>query len=445
MHIHHSARTVGIVGCLVLAACKDADPPAGTGDDTGSGGISATQGPTTDPDGTTSTSATDPTGTTDTPTSGEPTESESSAGPTGDTTASDPTTETTDPSTTEPAEDSTAEDPGTTTEDVVPCDVARATLEPVPPNIMLVLDKSGSMVDNTWDHDLNGGTPEVTRWNSLFGVVDFVTSTFDEQINFGAMLFPAVNATNAYNATACVVGGAPDIPVAPNNAAAIIAGIPSANELNIDGGTPAAEGVSVALEHLLAQDPSNPRAMILVTDGAANCASDAANNTERFEVYDEQLQIVVGDAWTDEGIPTYVVGIDVVDAFSNNSNDGVPNSTNTYDELNEVATLGGQPLPGNEQFYQTTNEAELQDALEAIIANALSCVVPLDPEPAFPELLQVIISDMNVPQVLDCASEDGWVYSNPGGPYDSIELCGLWCDELKATGSVTAEYYCDPG
>jgi hypothetical protein len=185
--------------------------------------------------------------------------------------------------------------------------------------------------------------------------------------------------------------------------------------------------------------------VILVTDGAANCALEAATNFQRFEEYDELLPIVVGNAWTNDMIPVYVVGIDVEDVTSDATNDGYPNNTNTYDALNEVAVAGGQPLPGMEQFYQTTNQLELQDALQDIIADALSCVVPLDPEPAFPELLQVIVDNMDVPQVMDCATEDGWVYSTPAGPYDSIELCGTWCDALKDTGSLTAEYYCDPG
>jgi hypothetical protein len=325
---------------------------------------------------------------------------------------------------------------GSTTEDVIPCDVAEATLEPVPPNVMLVLDKSGSMVNNLWDHDAMGGTPDITRWDSLYQVVDFVTTTFDGQINFGAVLFPAINATSTYNANACIVGGSPDVDVAPMNSAAILAAIPAANETEIFGGTPATAGVIVGRDHLLEQDPENPRAIILVTDGAANCALEAATNFQRFEEYDEQLPVVVGNAWTNDGIPVYVVGIDVED---------YPNNTNTYDELNAVAAAGGQPLPGMEQFYQTTNQLELQDAMESIISQALSCVVPLDPEPAFPELLQVIVDNMDVPQVMDCATEDGWVYTNPNGPYDSIELCGTWCDALKDTGSLTAEYYCDPG
>jgi len=331
-----------------------------------------------------------------------------------------------------------------TTGDVVPCDIAEATLTPVPPNIMLVLDKSGSMITNSWDHDENPNTGTVTRWYSLYQVVDFVVTTFNEQINFGANLFPSENATATYNANGCLMSNGPEIPVAPLNQDAILNGIPGANETAIYGGTPAAEGIEVARNHLVTFDPDEPRAIIFITDGAANCASDAADNYQRFEVYDEQLPVVVGDTWTNDGIPTYVVGIDISNAVSPIATDGNPDSTNTYDELETVAAAGGVPN-GGPLFYQTTNQNELQAALQQIIDDALSCTVPLDPPPAFPDLLEVYIDNMMVPPAADCAADDGWIYTNPNGPYDSIELCGAWCDALKQVGSVTAEYYCDAG
>jgi len=49
---------------------------------------------------------------------------------------------------------------------LVPCDPEQAVLEPLPPNIHLVLDKSRSMVgaESEWDHDDDPYTPYVTRW-----------------------------------------------------------------------------------------------------------------------------------------------------------------------------------------------------------------------------------------------------------------------------------------
>lgn len=330
------------------------------------------------------------------------------------------------------------------TDGPIPCDVAEATLQPVPPNVMLVLDKSGSMVSNSWDHDDDPNTPVVTRWHSLYDVVDFVVTTFDTQINFGANLFPSTLATATLDDNACIVSNMPEIPVAPVNGANILGGIPGPNETNINGGTPATAGFVVARDHLEALNPDNPRAVVFIFDGAANCM-DGTTWPQQFNLYDSNLPATVGAAWTDLDLPTYVVGIDIEDAVSPNVQNGSPSNINPYDELNIVAEAGGRPRPGPEKFYQTTNEIELQAALQEIIDDTLSCTVPLNPEPAFPDLLEVLIEDMQVPQVADCENEDGWVYTNPAGPWDSIELCGSWCAQLKATGSVKAEYYCSPG
>ena len=56
---------------------------------------------------------------------------------------------------------------------------------------MLALDKSGSMVANPaglWDHDADPNTPKITRWNSLYQVVQLITTDYNNSINFGANL-----------------------------------------------------------------------------------------------------------------------------------------------------------------------------------------------------------------------------------------------------------------
>ena len=80
-----------------------------------------------------------------------------------------------------------------------------------------------------------------------------------------------------------------------------------------------------------------------------------------------------------------------------------------------------------------------------IVDDAASCTVILDPPPPFPDLVQVVMDDQDVPMVNDCETEDGWVFTNPNGPYDTLELCGMWCDVVPDAQVVKAEYYCDPG
>jgi hypothetical protein len=74
----------------------------------------------------------------------------------------------------------------------------------------------------------------------------------------------------------------------------------------------------------------------------------------------------------------------------------------------------------------------------------MSCIVVLDPLPPFPEDIKVFIGGVEIDEITDCATEDGWMYVPPNPPYDTIELCGTACADLKATGEVYIEYYCEP-
>ena len=367
-------------------------------------------------------------------------DSESSTTGTGDTTTD---TSTTDASTTTGGESSTTEGGDETTEDV-PCQVMGATLKPVVPNIMLVLDKSGSML-TPWDHDANVNTPTITRWNSLYQTVELVVTKFNDKVNFGANLFPNKSAQMVYTDKACLVNANVEIPIKPKNKQAILNGIPAAANMTIAGGTPATAGMNAAITHLKTFPPDAPRAVLLVTDGAANCTSGLPT-PPLFEQYDQNVHTVVSNAFMVDGIPTYVVGINTLNMTTSNMQDGNPDSINPYTKLNELATQGGKPKNNpNEKFYNADNQLELTAALDSIIADALSCVIPLASEPGKPELTKVNINGGLVPHVNNCGNENGWVYTNPNGPYDAIELCGTACTSLKMVGKADVNFFCVPG
>jgi len=71
-------------------------------------------------------------------------------------------------------------------------------------------------------------------------------------------------------------------------------------------------------------------------------------------------------------------------------------------------------------------------------------VIPLDPEPAKPELTKVKILGVELKQITDCSKENGWLYTNPNGPYDAIELCGTACKSLKEQGKAEVNFFCVP-
>lgn len=296
------------------------------------------------------------------------------------------------------------------------------------PQVMLVLDKSGSMASNTWDHDRDGGTPEVTRWASLHQVVENVTTDFDTRMDMGAVLFPAIGAPNQSNALACLMGDGPDATLSATGGEAVLAALPSADSTNIYGGTPATAGVRMAAEHLQDAKSEQPQAIVLITDGAANCAEDASGSG-LFLQYDSTLPLAAAEAFA-AGIPVYVVGIDIEDEVLD-----LP-VANPWERLSEVADYGGVPREGDVPFYDVFDEVELDAAL-ASIAEEVSCSVPV-PEHFDAARVELTIDGTPVSAADTCDDGEGWIVDGP----NQLRLCADTCSAAQTAESVEATMSC---
>ncbi len=300
-----------------------------------------------------------------------------------------------------------------------PCQVETTKRNPIPPDVLLVLDKSGSMSMESWDHDANPQTAVVTRWFSLHGVVSSVVTKFDKTVNFGMKLFPRLGAGSYQDNGACEVTPGVEVEISPENAGGVLAVLPGA-EIAVLGGTPMETGLKEAFTYLQALDPGKQRFALFVADGEIS-------KTCEGEVFNEALGAVKG-AYA-KGIPTYVVGIDV--------------DPSTSAQLSALAAGGGKPNPNDpDGFYQTSSQIELQAALQQIVDDTLSCVIDVVPEPDQPALFEVWIGPDQIAPITDCKTEDGWVWTKP---YAQIELCGQACLALKKSQEVEARYYCIAG
>lgn len=312
------------------------------------------------------------------------------------------------------------------------CSSTTAFTEAVPPNVMLVVDKSRSMAYHTWDDDGDAGTEEVTRWYSLHGTVADIAGQYEDGMSLGLSLFPSMDAGWTLE-DSCPVNATPEVATALDNADELLAAIPPAQSVEIYGATPAAAGVASALGHLESLQDGRPAAMILITDGAANCSLDS-QDAGLFEDYDEDLPLIVADAWERAGIPTYVVGIDIEEASE------YP-FTNPREKLDEVAQLGGAPRAGEVGFYDALDAQSLNAALDEIAAS-VSCGVELGQAPSGPDELVISIDGQVVPRLDSCEQGDGWVYAS--ADLTHIELCNAACDDLHSAGEVEAEFLCPP-
>jgi hypothetical protein len=317
------------------------------------------------------------------------------------------------------------------------CNEESLLLTVEPPQVMLLLDKSYSMIEFQWDHDGDALTPPVTRWNSLYTVVDTLAHDVEDEMELGMVLFPSPSVTDNDTDTACMVDPEPGAPAAPHNAAAIVGALPGPDTTALYGGTPASGGMQVVLDHLDAIEDGRPQAVVLVTDGAANCMA-GASGMGVFTEYDMGLMPLVAQAYA-RGIPTYVVGVDIVDAVGTYPQD------NPHDRLSEIAEAGGVPHQGgSESFYNTTDEAELLTALGSITAE-LGCTLTLDTPAMFVDQLTVRVGGVEVPRVDECGPDGvGWRLLQAVPPYDSVELCPVTCDEAHVQASLDVTYACPP-
>lgn len=293
--------------------------------------------------------------------------------------------------------------------------------------ILLVVDRSGSMGEN------EVGTGQ-QKWQGMKNALVSVTSALDSTVEFGLMLFPNNDECGGGSLRVTLgAGRAGQIENALNNA------YPS-------GGTPTASTLQVTHDVITPYlTDGRPLAVLLATDGGPNCETgqivSQRSPTCRCTNIEEQGNCLLHnclDIETDNdgpvteigrikdlGISTFVVGISGVENFA--------------DVLNSMATVGGTALPGATKYYEASNEAQLQAALEAITQRVLSCRVNVGADLDSADSINVRIGDLVVTR--DTARQNGWDITTPG----VIELFGAPCDVASAsTTPVTVETCVSP-
>lgn len=315
-----------------------------------------------------------------------------------------------------------------------------------PPNLVMVLDKSGSMLQ-----PFAGST----RWDTLVSVVQGVTGVWDSRIKFGAKVFPSAadcvagsvfsgGAPLVATGDACEVtaGFAPSLAPAIDNGLNIVTALPTAAQIDAGCWTPTDFGYLRSYEALTAAVPGGePSALMLVIDGLiSDGISDGTKLCQgpQLGVALDSTQLRLTDAISASlvaGIPTYVVAIDAGGA-------------GTVADANLYAQLGGRPNPDPTfDYYPGDDLTGLQNAMDAIAAEVATCEVQLDVPPPNPSLIEVSVEGTMYDEIsaANCAADiDGWYYSVQ---YTEVTLCGTACDDFKALATPVAQidYYCISG
>jgi hypothetical protein len=343
-------------------------------------------------------------------------------------------TSTSETSTFDTDETSTGEEPDCGGFSIVP--------EFVAADLMLVVDTSSSMAE-LWDHDGDPMTPEVTRWSSAHAFIEALVTDLDGQMKLGLQRFPSAAAcpaatlesANCTDADACLVASSPEVELVFEQGPMLLAALPAADAdaVEIVGGSPASAGFMAARDSLLAHRRRNAEGIVLITDGRTNCG-EGLSLPESFETYDASLAANVGDTFELDGIPTWVVGVDVDMTIETPGQDSP--QIDAFAALNDVSVAGGQPSEMGAEPRKFYDVREPQALINALTPYCMVTTCDFDltmmpegpPAPSQIPLVTIEMAGSLLPYVEDCETEDGWAWIVEG---EILSLCGSWCELLK--------------
>ena len=312
------------------------------------------------------------------------------------------------PGETPPAASGTGGTTGSTPSANNNCGVKRIDLQKQPADLLLVLDRSRSMIQdvNGRGGNQNGadaGAPMgASKWSEVVAAIDPVIKATQAEVAWGLKLFPLTES--------CGVPDGATTPVATGNYNAIMGAIKANDPAVGNGGsTPTRLAVDKAATFMKGTASTNAKYLVVATDGQPNCGSGGGRGGD-----DAAGAIASIAAAAAAGIPSFVVGIATA-------------GSDAHATLNSMAEKGGRPRSDATKYYPVASRDELVSALETITGQIASCTFPLTPVPPVPENVAVEIDGQRV--VHDPSQMNGWNY----GPQNkSLILYGAICDSLKA-------------
>jgi Mg-chelatase subunit ChlD len=297
--------------------------------------------------------------------------------------------------------------------DMETCQAADVAAARVIPNVMLVIDQSGSMTQGFGDAG--------TRWDVLRDFLlrpDGLIAMFENQVKFGLAMYTALEEGPRGTAP-------PPCPMVTSvvprlmNYSDISMAYREAGPL---GETPTGDAIDAIVDSLpMAQLDQNegPTVLILATDGEPD-------RCEQLNPQQGQAEAIaaVMRAFS-MGIRTFIISVG--------------------DEVSEqhqqdVANAGlGRPMTDKTQYWQAGDDASLRQALTDIIGAQVSCDVTLQGsvQSGDPCLGTVELNS----QKLGCKDKDGWELIDP----KHIRLLGKACSDFKTVSNaqVHARFPCD--
>lgn len=312
------------------------------------------------------------------------------------------------------------------------CATTTAAAKRVPPNLLFIIDRSGSM-------NCNPPPDTASTTCEQFPVTADMGKPTKWSITKAALksAVAAMPATNSVGMTYfnvdddCAVQATPNVAMSPIDATQLTLVNASLDGVTPKGFTPIVGGVTLGYQYLHTNAFTGKKVLVLITDGSETCAPDQTANFVSKTVLDAAAV----------GIRTYVIG--------------APGSEDNRAFLSQVAFNGGTaktascthaaaPVNVGDCHFDLTNAGtnlatELNAALDTISKEALGCEFDVPQAdggaidynkvnvlftPSGGGAQQTVSQDATVA----CGSANGWQYS----PDKSrIFLCGSACAAVK--------------
>jgi hypothetical protein len=309
-----------------------------------------------------------------------------------------------------------------------PCIPGRFSFEVARPQVMFVIDRSGSM-SFTLDGQETVPPGEQSRWDLLHDALEETVLPLDRQLATGAKFFPEVAPDGSLDVpeiscrTDDALGLAPDI----GNMRTVLNVFRATRPR---GGTPTAEAIRIAAEQLAARR-GVARYIVVATDGAPNCNGDlngrncvcttprstcSANDRGRFSCLDDVRAIdAVRESADVRKIPVFVIGL------------GSTERPEFLRVLDDMAVAGGRPRANAPRHYNVQRASELSSALVAIRDSISKCTFLTPSSPEDPDAIAVEIDGAIVKR--DPTRRDGWDWVDQA--YGELAFFGDACERAQ--------------
>jgi len=322
-------------------------------------------------------------------------------------------------------------------EEPVGCIPGKFTFTLATPQLMFVLDRSGSM-QYVLTENRQARFGETSRWSALEAALSQTMTPFSSQIAMGARFFPSANA-DAYDSVLACMQDHSSVAIAPAlyNAEPILDVFEKTTPV---GGTPTAIALQLAAQEI-SSSRAVARAIVVATDGAPNCnpaldgdtcactsttpgACAQADNGNTNCLDDARTVQTIATIFGTQKIPVYVIGIGVTGGFAAT--------------LDAMAVAGGRPRSGSPRYYRAASPAEMTAAFTLVRDSVAKCSYITPSSPYDPDSITVDIEGQPVER--DPTHVNGWDWIDQA--YGHLQLFGPACDQATATnvsGTVTCE------